>query len=299
MLGAVNSCLLLMLADCPRHDAQVPLCQSKYAFVCWHVARRVCYAQAKPAQGGYLGRFESETEAARALIRRGCAKTLSELRQRKPLVVKPAVVEPPVEPSAKDKDFLTEKRFGQLWAIYRAKSPEPDRLPGDLEDAASRAKWATSKAATPYVTFWCLLKYGPAREALEVVVRAAKGEEGAQPHHVLNVMQDALQRLSQFSFSSPEWKVWTANCGRSVSHHSGPHCAAEALKLVRRKLKGARAKLVKLSGAGAAQALSSRPGVLAQVQLHMEASAELAKSDSPTEPRGVEEEVRYGGRGLG
>ena len=63
---------------------------------------------------------------------------MSELRQRKPAVVEPpgepAVVEPPVEPSAKDKDFLTEARFGQLWAIYRAKSPEPDRLPGDLED---------------------------------------------------------------------------------------------------------------------------------------------------------------------
>ena len=127
--------------------------------------------------GGYLGRFKSEIEAARALIRRGCAKTLGELRQRKPLVVE-RVVEPPVEPSAKAKGFLTEKRFGQLWAIYRVKSPEPDRLPGDLEDAVSRAKWATSKAATPYVTFWCLLKYGPAREALEVAVRAAKGEEG-------------------------------------------------------------------------------------------------------------------------
>ena len=140
----------------------------------WHVARRVWYAQAKPAQGGYLGRFESETEAARALIRRGCAKSLYELQQRKV-----TVNEPPAEPSAKGKDFLTEERFGQLWAIYRAKSPdEPDRLPGDLEDAVSRAKWATSKAATPYVTFWCLLKYGPAREALEDVVRAAKGEDG-------------------------------------------------------------------------------------------------------------------------
>ena len=127
--------------------------ESKYAFVYWHVARRVWCAQAKPAQGGYLGRFESETEAARALIRRGCAKTLRELRQRKPAVVEPpvepAVAEPQVEPSAKDEDFLTEERCGQLWAIYRAKSPEPDRLPGDLEDAASRAKWATSKAATP------------------------------------------------------------------------------------------------------------------------------------------------------
>ena len=118
--------------------------ESKYALVYWHVARRVWYAQAKPAQGGYLGRFESEAEAARALIRRGCAKTLSELRQRKP-----AVDEPPVEPSAKDNDFFTEERFGQRWAIYRAKSPEPDRLPGDVEDAVSRAKWATSKAATP------------------------------------------------------------------------------------------------------------------------------------------------------
>ena len=94
-------------------------------------------------RGGYLGRFESETEAARALIRRGCAKTLSELRWRKV-----TVTEPPAEPSAKGKDFLTEERFGQLWAIYRAKSPEPDRLPGDLADAVSRAKWATSKAAT-------------------------------------------------------------------------------------------------------------------------------------------------------
>ena len=126
-------------------------------------------------RGGYLGRFESETEAARALIRRGCAKSLYELRQLSHRGC--AVNEPPAEPSAKA-EFLTEKRFGQLWAIYRAKSPEPDRLPGDLEDAVSRAKWATSKAATPYVTFWCLLKYGPAREALEDVVRAAKGEEG-------------------------------------------------------------------------------------------------------------------------
>ena len=255
--------------------------ESKYAFVYWHVARRVWYAQAKPAQGGYLGRFESETEAAWALIRRGCAKTLSELRQRKP-----AVVEPPVEPSAKDKrqsDFLTEETFGQLWAIYRAKSHEPDRLPGDLEDAVSRAPWATSKAATPYVTFWCLLKYGPAREALEVALCAAKGEEGAQPHHVLNVMQDALQRLSQFSFLNSEWKVWTANCGRSVSHHSGPHCAAKALKLIGRAgtSQCSRAKLVKLSGAGAAQALSSGPSVLAQVQRNMEASAELAKVTAP------------------
>ena len=55
-----------------------------HAFVYWHVARRVWYAQAKPAQGGYLGRCESETEAARALIRRGCAKSLSELQRRKP-----------------------------------------------------------------------------------------------------------------------------------------------------------------------------------------------------------------------
>ena len=42
---------------------------SKSALVYWHVARRVWYAQAKPAQGGYLGRFKSEAEAARALIR--------------------------------------------------------------------------------------------------------------------------------------------------------------------------------------------------------------------------------------
>ena len=114
-------------------------------------------------------------------------------------------------------------------------------------------------------------------------MRAAKGKEGAQPHHVLNIMQDALQRLSQFSSSSPKWKVWTANRGRSVSHHSGPHHAAKALKLVRRagKTQGSGAKLVKLSGAGAAEALSSGPVVLAQVQLHMEASAELAKVTAP------------------
>ena len=53
--------------------------ESTYAFAYWHVARRVAYAQAKPAQGGYLGRFETEAEAARALIRRGCAKSLGEL----------------------------------------------------------------------------------------------------------------------------------------------------------------------------------------------------------------------------
>ena len=153
-------------------------------------------------RGGYLGRFDSQDEAARALIRRGCAKSLYELRQLNHRGG--AVNEPPAEPSAKA-EFLTEKRFGQLWAIYRTKSPdEPDRLPGDLEDAVSRATWAMSKAATPYVAFWCLLKYGPARDALEVVVHAAKGKEGAQPHHVVNVMQDALQRLSQFSISSPD-----------------------------------------------------------------------------------------------
>ena len=75
-------------------------------------------------------------------------------------------------------------------------------------------KLAMSEAATPYATFWSLLKYGPARKALKVAVSAAKGEEGAQPHHVLAVTQDALQRLSQFSFSRPEWKVWTQNRGR-------------------------------------------------------------------------------------
>ena len=104
--------------------------ESKYAFVYWHVARRVWYAQAKPAQGGYLGRFESETEAARALIRRGWATTFSELRQRKPAVneppVEPAVVEPPVEPSAKGKDFLTEERFGRSAALSR---PSPIDCP--------------------------------------------------------------------------------------------------------------------------------------------------------------------------
>ena len=87
--------------------------ESKYAFVYWHVERRKWYAQANSAQGGYLGRFESETGA----------KTLGELRQRKV-----TVNEPPAEPSATGKDFLTEERFGQLWAIYRAKSTEPDRL---------------------------------------------------------------------------------------------------------------------------------------------------------------------------
>ena len=113
-----------------KKPTKKPNKESKYALVYWHVARRVWYAQAKPAQGGYLGRFKSETEAARALIRRGCAKTLSELRQRKPAVVEPpvepAVVEPPVEPSAKEMDFRTEERFGQLWALYRAKASEPD-----------------------------------------------------------------------------------------------------------------------------------------------------------------------------
>ena len=124
---------------------------------------------------------------------------------------------------------------------------------------------------------------GPPGKLWKSLCARLRARKGAQPHHVLNVMQDALQRLSQFSFSSPEWKVWTANCGRSVSHHSGPHRAAKALKLARRagKSQGSRAKLVKLSGAGAAQALSSRPGVLAQVQLHMDASAELAKVAAP------------------
>ena len=124
---------------------------------------------------------------------------------------------------------------------------------------------------------------GPPGKLWKSLRARLRARMGAQPHHVLNVMQDALQRLSQFSFSSPEWKVWTANCGRSVSHHSGPHRAAKALKLVGRagKSQGSRAKPVKLSGAGAAQALSSGPVVLAQVQLHMEASAELAKVTAP------------------
>ena len=63
-----------------------------------------------------------------------------------------------------------------------------------------------SKAATPYATFWSLLKYGPARDALEAAVREApcKAEAGAKPRHVLAVMQDALVRLSQLSLSGPD-----------------------------------------------------------------------------------------------
>ena len=106
---------------------------------------------------------------------------------------------------------------------------------------------------------------------------------GAQPHHVLAVMQDALRRLSQFPVSSPEWKVWTQSCGRSVSHHSGPHCAAAALNLVGRAqgcYEGCYEE-VKLSGSGAARPLSSGPVVLAKVRRHMNASAKLAKVTAP------------------
>ena len=53
--------------------------RSRYALVYWHVGRQTWYAQAKAAHGGYLGHYESEEAAAKAVVHAGLAKSLGEL----------------------------------------------------------------------------------------------------------------------------------------------------------------------------------------------------------------------------
>ena len=289
--------------------------RSSYAFVYWHAGRQTWYAQVKAADGGYLGHYESEEAAARAVIRAGSAKSLGELRWRqgyasagspvrkarakraRSLATKPSaqsaakrrvVRKLSAKGAAKPSSvFLTRERFMKLWAIYRTSRKSPStRLPGDLEDACGRAKWAMSQAGVPYATFWCLLKYGPAREALEAAVNKAAGKGPASPTtpaKALAVMQDALVQLSENVLCREDWAVWTMNCGRGVSHHSGPHCAATALKLVktRRQARGRFAKSVKLSGQGRRQQLSVGALVLQAVRSHMLASKALARVTAP------------------
>ena len=96
-------------------------------------------------------------------------------------------------------------------------------------------------------------------------------------------MHKTLVHLSGNVVCREDWKVWTANCGRGVSHHSGPHCATKALKLVE-TLKHAEdhaTKSVKLNGKGWCQQLSSGAKVLQTVRSHMLASQALVSVPGP------------------
>ncbi len=246
-----------------------------FKHVYWHVSRRTWVAQ---VGSRWYGCAKSQAAAANLLIKAGFAKSCKDLQRGPPLG--PSQSAGAAAPKSCLRRFLTRQVFQDLWGIYKSHQRVLPNVPGDLQHAMDHAKFILSAKAVPFATFWVLLKYGPAREALEAAVRAAPGE-AKSPKAAMRVMQDALCRLSGQPLSSPEWSCWTVNCGRMVSHHSGPHAAAMALGLVDTAPCRGQAK-VHLTAKGRAYTL--RPlcrNLVKTIQRHMAASTRMAEVTAP------------------
>jgi hypothetical protein len=144
--------------------------RSVYKYVCFHARRRVWYAQTRQ---GWLGTFDTEIAAAKAIVNANLAKSVHELRRTKccntgiRMAVPPRKANAKAKAKAKAKDkaraktkvkkkrcrlptkakakakskmkaVLSKKRFWDLWKVYRdcAGGSAKARVPGDLEDVA-------------------------------------------------------------------------------------------------------------------------------------------------------------------
>jgi hypothetical protein len=142
--------------------------RSVYKHVCFHARRGVWYAQTRQR---WLGTFDTEIAAAKAIVNANLANSVHELRRTKSCSTGIRMAVPPrkanakakakakandkaraktkvkkkrgrpptkAKAKAKSKAVLSKKRFWDLWKVYRdcdggsAKA----RVPGDLEDVA-------------------------------------------------------------------------------------------------------------------------------------------------------------------
>jgi hypothetical protein len=138
--------------------------RSVYKHVCFHARRRVWYAQTRQR---WLGTFDTEIAAAKAIVNANLAKSVHELRRTKccnagiRMAVPPRKANPKAKAKAKAKSkakakrgrpptkakakakskvkaVLSKKRFWDLWKVYRDcdGGSAQARVPGDLEDVA-------------------------------------------------------------------------------------------------------------------------------------------------------------------
>lgn len=161
------SCKSLLLKNA-KHAPAVHR-KSVFQYVNFHARRRVWYAQ---CPGRFLGTFQTELEAAHAVIDAKLAKSLQELKRHRRTTnsgISPGgrLAMPPQhatrsakatakgKPAAKEKGkaknkskakakpktrvqlLLSKERFQDLWKIYRdyEGGTAKARIPGDLEDA--------------------------------------------------------------------------------------------------------------------------------------------------------------------
>ena len=132
--------------DAKLEGAEPEAQTSRYRYVTFSLPRKMWFAQRR---GEFLGQFNSDTEAAKAVIQAGWAATLQELRasrqqlpkakataksraQGKPKVIKKAQVIKKAPAPGK----LTRGRVRDLWLIYRdaAGGKGKAALPDDLQD---------------------------------------------------------------------------------------------------------------------------------------------------------------------
>ena len=156
---------------------------SKFRHVHFHARRGKWYAQ---TPGEFLGTFDSELAAANAVVEAGHAEDTDDLRLKKckerrgtPLANAPVESEP-----ARKTSVLTRETFQAMWNIYSERSGPA--IPGDLEDLLGNDRMSFTGKAKHFGAVYCLLKYGPARQAFA-------DTWDAMPKRVKNANQDSAE----------------------------------------------------------------------------------------------------------
>jgi hypothetical protein len=176
----------LLLENANQSPAQHK--RSAYKYVCYHARRRLWYAQTRQQ---WIGTFNSEIEAAQAIVNANLAKSVQELKINKSsrTGVRMAVPSRKAGPKAKAKvqatstasgnaktkkkikskatakskvsALLSKTRFGDLWKIYRdfEGGSAKARVPGDLEDGARGTGGMPRRLTAIHILMKCPINY--------------------------------------------------------------------------------------------------------------------------------------------
>jgi len=111
------------------------------------------------------------------------------------------------------KEAIAIKQFMRLWPIYQG------TVPGDLQDMIDRREHDPSLYTSfPVLSLvGALLKYGPARDAMDVAARMHVVPDGDVTVHNLYALLEHTAR----NLDNVDMQVWSTNCGKGVSFHSG------------------------------------------------------------------------------
>jgi hypothetical protein len=158
--------------------------RSVYKYVCFHARRRVWYAQTRQQ---WHGTFNTEIEAAQAIVNANLAQSVHELKRNKfcttgiRMAVPPRKVIAKAKANAKAEDKakakakakkttkakakakskvkapLSKERFRDLWKVYRDYEGGSAKacVPGDLEDAARGTRGLPRRLTAIHILLKC------------------------------------------------------------------------------------------------------------------------------------------------